>query len=46
MRPTFALLAIAILLAAGCAITVRDHGSKHADGPGHSESAPGQQKKK
>lgn len=44
MRLALAILAIATL--AGCAITVRDSGGKHADGPGHSEKAPGQQKKK
>lgn len=46
MRPTLVLIAVAILLSAGCAVIVRDNGSKHADGPGNSEKAPGQQKKK
>lgn len=50
MRPlALALLVLSFLIAAGCAVIVREPTppgkAKHADGPGHSENAPGQKKK-
>jgi hypothetical protein len=50
MRIILALLALASFALAGCQLTVRSSDppakAKHADGPGNSENAPGQQKKK
>jgi hypothetical protein len=49
MRIILPILAFSTLTFAGCELIVRDQTppgqAKHADGPGHSESAPGQQKK-
>lgn len=50
MHRLLVLLAIAAFAGAGCQMTVRSDDppakAKHADGPGNSENAPGQQKKK
>lgn len=50
MRHLLLLLAITAFACAGCQMTVRSNDppakAKHADGPGNSENAPGQQKKK
>lgn len=50
MRLILPLLALATFAATGCQLTVRSSDppakAKHADGPGNSENAPGQQKKK
>lgn len=50
MRQLLPLLVIAACFCAGCQMTVRSDDppakAKHADGPGNSENAPGQQKKK
>ncbi len=50
MRHLLLLLAITAFACAGCQMSVRSDDppakAKHADGPGNSENAPGQQKKK
>jgi hypothetical protein len=50
MRSLLPLLAITAFVSAGCDMTVRSNDppakAKHTDGPGNSENAPGQQKKK
>jgi hypothetical protein len=43
----YALLLVGLIFVAGCQADIRlQDGDKHADGPGRSEHAPGQQKKK
>jgi len=50
MRYLLPLLALAAFAASGCQAMIRSDDppakAKHADGPGNSENAPGQQKKK